>query len=148
MLEMKFEQSQEVTLHFFDQKRLDDNQSHLKPINKNLLGAAAVFCGTVGLHRYLLGHTSSGTIHLLFNILPAGLIAAGALIFDANIGGMMYQNAFYGLIVLAAGIVVELGHVAFTAVDGIVYFVNSSEKFSMKGGLRDDPSFCASFHKH
>lgn len=146
-LEQKFENAVEVS--FLDVTPTTVNSEHL--INKNLIALSSVFCGTIGLHRYLLGHRESAKEHLIRTGASVLVFFAGIIVFyygenSSNITG--YGVMFAGAIIAVSGLLYGVAQEVFVIVEGVIYLLTPKERFNAKNGLRYDPRYFAAFKFH
>lgn len=149
-LEQKFENAVEVSLNDFSAPI--SLEKDVRVVNKNVVALSAVFCGTLGLHRYLLGHNESAKGHLIRTGISLSSVLAGVIIFASSSSaktfdneiGMMLIGSFF---ILTGGIYVVAQEV-FVIFEGLIYLVTPKERFNAKNGLRYDPRYFAAFKYH
>jgi hypothetical protein len=143
----KFENACEVSLdEFVVSNRIADTMVSEIP-HHFLVGLTSFVIGTFGVHRFIMHQESSGYVHMFANIGAAAAMLAG-IIATGSSSGISSTAYGLGISLITFSVVFELVHIAFTVVEGVVYICTPQSKFTKKGGLLYDQSFCAPFKRH
>lgn len=147
-LEQKFENAVEVSLNDFSAPI--SLEKEVRVVNKNVVALSAFFCGTLGLHRYLLGHNESAKGHLIRLGSALALIVGGVIVFIVGDSGNVsdYGVMFVGALILIPGILYAAAQEVFVIFEGLIYLFTPKERFNAKNGLRYDPRYFAAFKYH
>ena len=113
-------------------------------VDKNLLAISAIFCGTVGFHRYLMGHDIAGTTHLAWTGVSALVLLIGVGVLASGNNSTVEQG--FNIASFAVGI--TFVHLVYNVAEGLVYLITPQRRFNDKNGLRYDSYFCGTFARH
>lgn len=147
-VENKFSNACEVSLQEVLEPQFLLNQGNMLVSSHVIVGISSIFCGTIGLHRFILNQNASGIKHVSISGLALLTLVVGFIITGletTNIGDSAFAA---GIIMATTAAVVELVHFSYVLVEGVIYLCTPAAKFKRQGGLLYDQSFFAPFKRH
>ena len=112
-IDAQFEQGQDITTGV-SQLFISSEFSKIASDDKRVIaGVLGIFCGSLGLHRFYMGHTKAGLAYLGFTLVCGGGATVGAVV--------CFPLAFGVPLVFVPGII-----------DGIIYLFATDDEFQSK----------------
>ena len=98
-----------------------------KPKNKVVAGILALILGGLGIHKFYLGHTTEGIIHLL--IFYIGLLPLFPVFMVLIVMGDIFPQAMLLFIIITLPLFGTLAISIIAIIEGIIYLTKSDEDF-------------------
>ena len=100
-----------------------------KPKKKVVAGILALIFGGLGIHKFYLGHTTEGIIHLL--IFYIGLLPLFPVFIVLIVQGEIFPQAMLIFIVITLPLFIGTLAISIIAIiEGIIYLIKSDENFN------------------
>jgi TM2 domain-containing membrane protein YozV len=84
-LETKFASAQELKISEIDMTMLTQQTQVKSEVSRIAAAVIGVFCGTLGIHRFYMGHTNAGIVYLVVGVVTAGTVTSVVGLIDGII---------------------------------------------------------------
>lgn len=149
-INLKFELASCVDLGFLatDEYLIPNTKVDRESVNQKYVVLLAVCCGTLGLHRFYMGHTKAGFIHLGGTLLTVlvGILGYNYIMNYSITNANVLNWAFYSIIGIGLYAIIWGVKLVYNVVEGIAYLRSDEERFYKK--LVVDKRYFAAFSKY
>lgn len=84
-IETKFASAQELKISEIDMTMLTQQTQVKAEVSRIAAAVIGVFCGSVGIHRFYMGHTNAGIVYLVVGVVTAGTVTSVVGLIDGII---------------------------------------------------------------
>lgn len=84
-LETKFASAQELKISEIDMTMLTQQTQVKAEVSRIAAAVIGIFCGSVGIHRFYMGHTNAGIVYLVVGVVTAGTVTSVVGLIDGII---------------------------------------------------------------
>lgn len=84
-IETKFASAQELKISEIDMTMLTQQTQVKAEVSRIAAAVIGIFCGSVGIHRFYMGHTNSGIVYLVVGVVTAGTVTSVVGLIDGII---------------------------------------------------------------
>lgn len=93
-LETKFASAQEINIQSMDMNLLTQNAQVKEEVSRITAAVVGIFCGSLGIHRFYMGHKNAGIVYLVVGIVSAGSVTSVVGLIDGIIYLMATDEEF------------------------------------------------------